>query len=211
MTDDAGSGPNPTRLPVTAEQWRPYLTEYSDWFLRLTGLTVEDTVPLVGLSAEQVSARWLGYEPATEEMIAATEERLGVRLPPSLRGFLLASNGWGAMVSQGADVISSCDEIDWFRNTHPGFFPDEDELAERGDRHVYTIFARCLNVTQGAEAFLLDTGEVSSADGEYDSYLFAIKYGTLESPCKSFSELIALGREEVAGANFDGNHDGFWF
>jgi SMI1 / KNR4 family (SUKH-1) len=197
MTADAGSGPIPARLPVTAEQWRAYLTEYSDWFLRLTGLTVEDTVPMVGPSAEQVSARWLGYEPATEEMIAATEERLAVRLPPSLRGFLLASNGWGAMVSQGADVISSCDEIDWFRNTHPGFFPDEDELAEREDRHVYAIFARCLNVTQGADAFLLDTGELS-ADGEYDAYLFAIKYGTLEPPCKSFSDLIALGREEIA-------------
>jgi hypothetical protein len=191
MTADAGSGRLPTSLPVTAEEWRAYLTEYSAWFQRV----VEGTVPAAGLSAEQ--APWLGNQPATEEMIAATEDRLGVRLPPSLRGFLLASNGWGHMASQGSDAISSCDEIDWFRNTHPGFFPDEDELAQREDLHVNEFFTRCLDVAQGSDAFLLDTGKVS-ADGEYDAYLFAVQYGTLEPPCKSFSELIAQGREEVA-------------
>src|ERR1039457_4755059 len=191
MTDDAGSGALPTSPPVTAEEWRADLTEYSDWFQRV----IEDTVPVDDGSAEQ--AAWIGNEPATEEMIAATEERLGVRLPPSLRGFLLASNGWGHMVSQGCDAISSCDEIDWFRNTHPSFFPDEDELAERGDLDLYEIYTRCLNVAQGSDAFLLDTGKISAA-GEYDAYLFAVKYGVLEPPCKSFGELIAQGREEVA-------------
>lgn len=200
MTTGAERGTYPASLPVTAEEWRAYLTEYSDWFVRV----IEDTVPVMRLSAGQARAPWLGNQPATPEMIAATEERLGVRLPPSLRGFLLASNGWGHMMAAGVDAISSCDEIDWFRNTHPGFFPEEAELAGREDHHVYAIFARCLNVAQGSDAFLLDTGEVS-AEGEYDAYLFAIKYGALASPCKSFGELIALGREEVAESLGNGN------
>ncbi|WP_370325549.1 SMI1/KNR4 family protein [Amycolatopsis sp. WAC 04197] len=35
----------------------------------------------------------MGLKPATEQMITETEKRLGVPLPPSLRGFLLVSNG----------------------------------------------------------------------------------------------------------------------
>jgi len=196
MTADAGSGAPAARLPVTAEQWRAYLTEYSDWYLRVSDLTAEDTVPMAGLTAQQVSARWLGYQPATEQMIAATEGRLGVKLPPSLRGFLLTSNGWGP-VSEWTDSLSSCDEIDWFRNTNPGFFPAVRQAADDDDG-IFAFFARCLNIAQGEDALLLDTSEVS-ADGEYDAYLFAIKYGELEAPCKSFSELIALGRAEIAG------------
>ncbi len=202
MTTYAESGATPARLPVTAEQWRAYLTEYSDWYLRIYGITVADTIPLVGLTMQQVSARWLGYQPATEQMIAATEERLGVKLPPSLRGFLLTSNGWGP-VSEWTDALSSCDEIDWFRTTHPEFFNAAEQAAD-DDNDFFTIFAHCLNIAQGQDAFLLDTREVS-ADGEYDAYLFAIKYGVLEPPCKSFSELIALGREEIASLRNEGD------
>jgi hypothetical protein len=197
MIGDAGSGLPPAPLPATAEEWRPYLSEYSDWYLRISGLTVEDAIPLLGLpTAEQISARWLGYEPATGEMIATAEERLGVSLPPSLRGFLMASNGWGAAVSQQADAILSCGEIDWFRNTHPGFFPDAHEPIDPEERDLWAFFARCLNVSQGGDAFLLDTGEVS-ANGEYSTYLFTVKYGALDDPSESFSELIALGREQL--------------
>lgn len=196
MTADAGSGPVSARFPVTAEQWRAYLTEYSDWYLRVTGLSVDDVddrVPgLSPLTTRQISARWLGHEPATEQMIGGAEERLGVKLPPSLRGFLLASNGWGP-VSEWTDALSSCDDIDWFRNTHPGFFPSSDGQVDDG---VFEFFGRCLSIARGQDAFLLDTGEVST-DGEYDAYLFAVKYGETEGPCKSFSELIALGRAEI--------------
>ena len=36
------------------------------------------------------------YRPATQREIAETEDRLGVRLPPSLRNFYLVTNGWPA-------------------------------------------------------------------------------------------------------------------
>ena len=39
-------------------------------------------------------ARWLGFPPASEERIAAMEERLGRRMPPSYREFLAVSDGW---------------------------------------------------------------------------------------------------------------------
>lgn len=196
MTADAGSDPS---LPVTAEQWRAYLTEYSDWYLRVTGLTIEDvddTVPMLSpITTRQISARWLGHEPATGQMIAETEERLGVKLPPSLRGFLLVSNGWGP-VSEWTDALSPCDDIDWFRNTHPAFFPSGDGQVTDNEEDTIVFFGRCLSIARGEDAFLLDTGEVS-ADGEYDAYLLAVKYGDAEGPCKSFSELIALGRAEI--------------
>jgi hypothetical protein len=140
MATGASYGTHPARLPATAREWRDYLTEYGSWFEQV----VEYTVPMIALSAGSGPASWLGNQPATEEMIAAAEERLGVRLPPSLRGFLRASNGWRHMVSHGADAILACDEIDWFRHTHPGFFADQGELAEREDRRRYEIVWRCL-------------------------------------------------------------------
>jgi hypothetical protein len=48
---------------------------------------------LAGVDEVQRENRWLGYEPAGEEAVRAAEERLGVRLPPSYRNFLLTSNG----------------------------------------------------------------------------------------------------------------------
>ena len=157
MTSYTESGPSSARRPVTAEQWRAYLTEYSDWYLRVTGLTAEDTIPNGDSpTAQQVSARWLGYEPATDQMIAAAEERLGVKLPPSLRGFLLASNGW-RKVSEWTVALTNCDEIDWFRNTHPEFIDALDGQATEDDDDAVEFCTDCLNVARGEDAFLLDT------------------------------------------------------
>jgi hypothetical protein len=208
MVADAGTEPSPDRLPVTAEQWRAYLTEYSDWYLRVTGLTVDDVgdydprLPeLNPVTRQQVSARWLGHEPASEEAIAAAEERLGVRLPPSLRGFLLVSDGWGP-VSEWTDALLPCDQLDWFSHTHPGFFPDGAGGIPDDDDGNFEFFANCLNVARGEDAFLLDTTAVS-ADGEYEAYLFAVKYGDPGDALSSFSALIAEGRAEIASTNED--------
>ncbi|WP_405866165.1 SMI1/KNR4 family protein [Streptomyces sp. NBC_00005] len=43
---------------------------------------------------EPLSARRLGFPPASEERILAVEERLGHRLAPSYRTFLAVSDGW---------------------------------------------------------------------------------------------------------------------
>jgi len=36
-----------------------------------------------------------------------------------------------------------------------------------------------------------------AAEGEYEAYLLAVKYGSLHGPCASFSEVIAKGRAEI--------------
>ena len=56
---------------------------------------------------------WLGYLGAKEEQIAAAEEHLGQRLPPSYRAFLQVSNGW-RNAGPFIDRLWSTEEVDWF-------------------------------------------------------------------------------------------------
>ena len=184
--------PHSGALPVTAEQWRLFLVEYNDWYLSEAPAHVRNY-----LTEEQQRTRWLGREPAGEQQIAATEERLGVRLPPSLRGFLLASNGWGP-VSVWTDALCSCEEIDWFHNTHEAFIDGYREGADDFDEEIGedNIFLNALSLARGQDTILLDTRRVS-AEGEYEAYLFAVKYGDLREPCTSFNEVIAKGRAQI--------------
>jgi hypothetical protein len=69
---------------TTIDEWRAFLQQWSDDWL------ATDTK----FSAAVRKQRWLGYERATEEQIQRVEKRLGYRLPPSYRAFLLTTNGW---------------------------------------------------------------------------------------------------------------------
>ncbi|QOV40347.1 SMI1/KNR4 family protein [Streptomyces ferrugineus] len=74
----------------TAFDWRSFLLGWSgEW---ADSLPDDDVRSEDDESARQ--ARWLGFPPATEERIAAMEERLGRRMPPSYREFLEVSDGW---------------------------------------------------------------------------------------------------------------------
>ncbi|MFJ2478590.1 SMI1/KNR4 family protein [Streptomyces sp. NPDC087659] len=184
----SGNGHGP---PKTPDEWCTYLTEYSNWYLDGAGPN-----RLSMLNEQQISTRWLGCEPASEQAIAATEERLGVALPPSLRGFLLTSNGW-ATAAEWVDALSACEEISWFRDTHEEFLqPLDDDDEDEEEWEVGIICERSLVIATGEDLFLLDTGAVS-ADGEYNAYLLEMKYGELLGPCASFSELFAKGREQL--------------
>ncbi|TDD81459.1 SMI1/KNR4 family protein [Actinomadura rubrisoli] len=71
------------------EDWTPFLKRWSEeWITSHDG--EENPLP----DAEVVAEGWLGFAPAAPAEIAAAEERLGLRLPPSLREFLLVTNGW---------------------------------------------------------------------------------------------------------------------
>lgn len=168
--------------PVTAHEWRAYLTEFSDWYLR-DPQVIED----LDLTEEQLATRWLGREPATERMIAETEMRLGVPLPPSLRGFLLVSDGWGP-VTEWTDKVLPCAEIDWFTSFHqdPEWVEDDPENE----------FATSLMVADGEDVILLDTSQVSKS-GEYAAYVLTVKYGELGDPMGSFGEVVVQGRAEI--------------
>lgn len=66
--------------------WRPWLTRWSEEWI---GSADPDRLdPDVGRNT------WLGFTPATPEAVEAAEERLGMRLPPSYREFLLTTDGW---------------------------------------------------------------------------------------------------------------------
>ncbi len=182
-------------LPVTAEEWRPYLAEYSKWYL---SDPVSRKHVWGSMSEEQRQAEWVGHEPATAEQIAAAEQRLGIMLPPSLRGFLLATNGWGP-VSEWTHGLCSADEIEWFRDADEAFIDGylsgaedfQEEINEETD-----IFLNALSVAYGEDTILLDTVH-KSPDGEYEAYLLAVKYGELHEPCASFSAAIAKGRAQI--------------
>jgi hypothetical protein len=181
-------------LPVMPQQWRPYLREFSDaFFARATG---NDRW---GLDDQQIAARWLGYDPASEQDLGAAEKRLGVRLPPSLRGFLLTTDGW----SRPADWVERmcpCRDIQWFRDTPAGtsFINEASRELPHGpdNERFLELLSRMLTVADGEDVWLLDTGE-ASADGEYPAYPLTLKYGVFLGHHLSFSALFAAGRSEV--------------
>lgn len=75
---------------TTAFDWRSFLLRWSgEW---ADSLPEDETRSEDDEAARQ--ARWLGLPPASEERIAALEERLGRRMPPSYREFLRVSDGW---------------------------------------------------------------------------------------------------------------------
>jgi hypothetical protein len=179
---------------VTPSHWRRYLTEFSDaFFAKATGSQ------LWGLDDQQVAARWLGYDAANEWDLGAAEERLGVRLPPSLRGFLLTTDGW-SRPADWVERVCPCRDIQWFRATPAGrSFIDEAArelpVGEANDRFT-EVLRRTLTVADGEDLWLLDTGE-TSADGEYLAYQLTLKYGAFVGYHSSFAALFAVGRSEV--------------
>lgn len=104
----------------TVEQWRSYLAEYGADVLRVSA-----EGELFNVSDEQRATGWLGYEGADEQRIAALEDRLGTRLPPSYRSFLGASDGWShlgpfmyEMCTIGALDWLDDDDADMYMDTH---------------------------------------------------------------------------------------------
>jgi len=173
--------------PTAPREWRSYLLEYSDLYLRTADENERD-----GLDGSQVAAPWLGYEPAGEQAISAAEERLGVRFPPSFRGFLEASDGWRG-VGGWIELLCSCDEIEWFRATPSGAEFIELYSEEEDNSDVVAVFERSLLIGSGEDFWLLDPAKVA-ADGEWAAYEFAPKYGDLEEYA-SFSALMDDSRE----------------
>lgn len=68
----------------SVDAWRDFLSEYRCVAERLSRLD------------DALVYDFTKYSPASEANIAETERKLGVDLPPSIRTFYLASNGWPA-------------------------------------------------------------------------------------------------------------------
>jgi len=177
--------------PRTAEGWRGYLVEYGGVYVRTAN---EYQRPR--LTAEQIESHWLGDEPVDVRTIEATEQRLGIRFPPSLRNFLTVTDGWQG-VGGWVHEVSPCAEIDWLRDTDMGedligvYTEVEQDEGEPND--LLALFRRALVITSGEDLWLLDPATIHP-DGEWAAYEFAPKYGEAEE-YPSFADLFHASKE----------------
>ncbi|TMU99177.1 SMI1/KNR4 family protein [Streptomyces sp. DASNCL29] len=155
-----------------AFDWRSFLLRWSgEWAVSLPDgeARSEDDE-----AARQ--SRWLGFPPASEERIAAMEERLGRRMPPSYREFLEVSDGWrhaGGFVW----LLAGTEDAHWHDN-ESGLadmfeeYLDEDAGAE--ERRESDIWRRGLqlDVESDVTHVLLDPEDVDE-DGEWAVYTWA--------------------------------------
>ncbi|MFF0595085.1 SMI1/KNR4 family protein [Streptomyces antibioticus] len=157
----------------TAFDWRSFLLRWSaEW---ADSLPEEDeTRDADDERARQ--ARWLGFPGASEEDIAAMEERLGRRMPPSYREFLKVSDGWrnaGGFVW----LLAGTSDARWHEDESglaEVFEEDLDEDAGPEERQGVDVWRRGLqlDVESDITHVLLDPGEVDE-DGEWAVYTWA--------------------------------------
>ncbi|MER5338912.1 SMI1/KNR4 family protein [Streptomyces mirabilis] len=160
--------------------WRPFLEQWSaEW---IAGHDPDKDAPL---AQEVVRDAWLGFAPASEAEVAAAEARLGRRLPPSLREFLLVTNGWrdaGNFIYR----LAGAAELEWLRDTDDRTWIEvwedlaEDDVEEDEDGEEAfgvqeaKVLARCLRLSLEGDAavMLLDPDDVD-VDGEWAAYWLA--------------------------------------
>ncbi|MFI7321895.1 SMI1/KNR4 family protein [Streptomyces venezuelae] len=158
---------------TTAFEWRPFLRRWSaEWS---DSVLHEDET----WTAEEEAAlrdRWLGFPPASEERIAAMEQRLGRRMPPSYREFLGVSDGWqhaGGFVTLLAGVA----EARWHDNESglADMFEEYlDEDSGPDERREAGLWRRGLqlDVESDGTYVVLDPEDVDE-DGEWAVYTWA--------------------------------------
>ncbi|MFC3994359.1 SMI1/KNR4 family protein [Nocardiopsis sediminis] len=192
--------------PSTVTEWHAFLKRYSLEFLGSEFLHAIEADgrrdPFV--SEAQRSAEWLGFEPAGEEEILAAEQRLGVRLPPTYRNFLLTSNGW-KMLSYAVDAFPVTD-IGWFPDVDPMLFevwsdPDVIDINDEEDRARVRLLERSLLIASdngGSGHYLLLADSVAE-NGEWTAYQWWTGDGGDIEPCGDFAALVVeLWEEEHA-------------
>ncbi len=169
--------------PASTPEWAEFLRGYSADYLRLA-----DETDLAGLDEAQRDNRWLGRAPASPSAVVAAEDRLAVRLPPSYRNFLLASNGWSRIDPQVRELLP-VEQIGWFTDI-------ESQLWDGWSDEVALLTADCLLVSGWTDVtvfWLLDTTDVGP-DGECTAYEWAADEGTAPEPYPSFGHLAASAR-----------------
>ncbi|MFD5774563.1 SMI1/KNR4 family protein [Streptomyces fungicidicus] len=117
----------------------------------------------------------LAAPPAAEAEIAAAEERLGTRLPPSYRAFLGASNGW--RLDEGSIYrLGAAHEIGWFGDPFDMTPAYQQGLTERSTEQEVLLagmWRRALQLETDSDMSyaLLDPGDTDE-DGEWALYVY---------------------------------------
>lgn len=125
---------------------------------------------------------------ASEGQLAAAEERLKIKLPPSYRTFLSASNGW-KFASDMTPIIRPVEKIRWFRKEHKDWYEAYQMSAEplsvmekdyfdypNQDCAVFEIkhLAQALCISEiGDDAVVLLNPMVIWPDGEWETWFFS--------------------------------------
>lgn len=174
--------------------WRRFLEQWSEEWI--AGHDPEHDRPL---AAEVERDRWLGFDPASEAAVTAAETRLGRRLPPSLREFLLTTDGWreaGPFIYR----LAGSAELAWLADTDDRNWievwddlaaeeddPDEDSYAAASAR----VLRRCLRLSLAGDAavMLLDPGDADE-HGEWAGYWLASWSGEGPRRYDSFDALM---------------------
>ena len=133
---------------------------------------------------------WPGNSGASEDQLSAVEKRLKVKLPPSYRAFVAASNGW-RQASRAVPVLRPVESIKWFRKEHADWveayagaqegesrpIPERDYFDyANGDSVNFdtTHLAQTLCLSElGDSAVLLLNPMVVWPDGEWEVWFFA--------------------------------------
>jgi cell wall assembly regulator SMI1/tellurite resistance protein len=155
----------------TIDEWRSFLARWSQEWADAWGPENAHE-----RDEEARRERRLGFAPASEERIAAAEERLGHRLPPSYRTFLRVSDGWrhaGGFVwlLAGTEGLRRHEDAARMAEFYQGELgensaPEEVLLAGMWQRALQ------LDVESDLTYVLLDPGDVGD-DGEWAVYCYA--------------------------------------
>ncbi len=186
--------------------WKPFLHKYSRELL-------ED--PQLEHPTSAAETQWMGMDGASQDDIAATEQRLGRSLPPSYREFLLQSNGWH-YPSAFIYKLLPVSEIDWFRNLHQDWYDTWIEAArEYGElspitdedyfvygapqdwckfRDGYWIETLTISEIGDSAVYLLNPMVIDS-NGEWEAWFFS-NGGPGADRYRSVWEMIQHGRED---------------
>jgi len=143
-----------TTAPITPEEWREFLERYSAQVLTSEELAEHHLADLD--SVAEVSA--------SEQVVAALEERIGTALPPSYRNFLLATDGYENPAK--LSIMLPAEQVDWARVVMPDLieawedFDEEVAMLERclliGDNCANSYFFLDPTVVEGGEWAAID-------------------------------------------------------
>jgi hypothetical protein len=131
-----------------------------------------------------------GRPGADEAAIAAAEERLGRRLPPSYREFLAVSDGWHVDQTAGVYQLGGAADIGWFQDPYdmtPLYEQNLGDNPRKEDVLLAGMWQRALRLETDSDMShaLLDPGD-SDQDGEWALYVYKGWSGELPDRYPSF-------------------------
>jgi SMI1/KNR4 family protein SUKH-1 len=155
--------------PFSITEWRTFLRDYSSKFLDNSSLlrAFEENGAGTYVRSHVQREGWIGYEPASADAVVAAEERLGTRLPPAYRNFLMASNGFGYV--DHVDLLN-VDEIGWLPERDPDLVEAWSFALDDGNRQMIERSLLIARDDGGPGVCWLLYPDDEAQDGEWAAY-----------------------------------------